>query len=424
MRHLCFLTLIGLLILVSMASARTWYITPDGTGDAPTIQAGVDSAAAGDIVMLACGTYYDCTHATPDGEVACVIMKSGIMLQGETGDPDCATIDAQGLGRVCYCESLAAAYVEGVTITGGFSPSNGGGMKCQDADLGLTGVVFMSNSVDGRGGALRVGGTSAPAIEDCDFITNSAGDNAGAVSVAGGAEPLVIEGCDFLDNESEYEGGAIYCDVRTLQLADCLLKGNRCISPWAGGGAVRITHSGDPSSPTTFINCVFDDNFAHWEGGAILAWGETYAYTNYCTFYKNAGPAIAVMDNTGYDPDNVGFYVCRTIIAYTRAGGIPVYAVTAINVEAYCSDWYGNTEGDWVGGWEGSLGYEGNICACPSFCHADAGDFHVCDESPCLPGNHPDGYDCGLIGAFGAGCSCGPTRTEVTTWGAVKSLFK
>ena len=57
-----------LLALPAATSARTWYITPDGTGDAPTIQAGVDSASAGDTVFVACGHHSNediiCTRLT------------------------------------------------------------------------------------------------------------------------------------------------------------------------------------------------------------------------------------------------------------------------------------------------------------------------------------------------------------------------
>ena len=33
------------------------------------------------------------------------------------------------------------------------------------------------------------------------------------------------------------------------------------------------------------------------------------------------------------------------------------------------------------------------------FCDAENGDYTLDACSPCLPGNHPDGVDCGLIGA-------------------------
>ena len=39
------------------AFSRTWYVRNDGTGDAPTIQAAVDSASSGDTVLVGPGTY-------------------------------------------------------------------------------------------------------------------------------------------------------------------------------------------------------------------------------------------------------------------------------------------------------------------------------------------------------------------------------
>jgi hypothetical protein len=47
------LALCLLVLLSSALQARTWYIKEDGTGDAPTIQAGIDSAAHPDSVLVA-----------------------------------------------------------------------------------------------------------------------------------------------------------------------------------------------------------------------------------------------------------------------------------------------------------------------------------------------------------------------------------
>jgi hypothetical protein len=95
--------------------ARTWYIQPDALGDAPTIQAGVDSAAAGDTVLVACGTYIDCTHPCPWYGNACVVMKSGLTLRSETGGPDCVIIGAQQQGKGISC-----LQVDSTTIIEGF----------------------------------------------------------------------------------------------------------------------------------------------------------------------------------------------------------------------------------------------------------------------------------------------------------------
>lgn len=53
----------------------------------------------------------------------------------------------------------------------------------------------------------------------------------------------------------------------------------------------------------------------------------------------------------------------------------------------------------------------------PSFCDPTGGEFTVNVESFCLPENHLQGVNCGLIGIYGAGC---PTALRKTTWGFLK----
>lgn len=53
-----FMAMFLVTIWASLCPARTWYVKADGTGDAPTIQAGVDSAGWGDVVLVGPGTHY------------------------------------------------------------------------------------------------------------------------------------------------------------------------------------------------------------------------------------------------------------------------------------------------------------------------------------------------------------------------------
>jgi hypothetical protein len=113
-----------------------------------------------------------------------------------------------------------------------------------------------------------------------------------------------------------------------------------------------------------------------------------------------------------------------------------------------CCDIHGNEGGDWVGYIADQNGVRGNFCADPLFCgavdgstptiNAGASPHSLHANSPCLPGNHPYGYECGLIGAHGQGCGIAfleqvavpqsmdgaagveTVATETTTWGRIK----
>ena len=87
------LTVVFLITSNSELCARTWQVEPDGSGDAPTIAAAIDSSVAGDVIELGCGTYIEWG----------LLVKSGITIRSETGQPDCVTIDGNqpdGFGMV------------------------------------------------------------------------------------------------------------------------------------------------------------------------------------------------------------------------------------------------------------------------------------------------------------------------------------
>ena len=87
-------------------------------------------------------------------------------------------------------------------------------------------------------------------------------------------------------------------------------------------------------------------------------------------------------------------------VSHDYKGGI--YAEdSTINIT--CNDVYNNTGGNYVG-ISDQTGINGNISLDPIFCDPSSDDYTLASNSPCLPGNHPHGQDCGLIGALGQGC--------------------
>ena len=104
----------SLLLASGTVQARTWSIANDGTGDAPTIQAGIDSSAVGDTVLVGAGTY---------NEVIDFLGKD-IVVKSSAG-PEQTVIDGSGAGRyvvfVTSSESRGAV-LDGFTVTGGGFP--------------------------------------------------------------------------------------------------------------------------------------------------------------------------------------------------------------------------------------------------------------------------------------------------------------
>ena len=455
--------LISLIVLLAIgtASARTWYVTPEGTGDAPTIQAGIDSAAVGDTVLVAAGAYTEACQDTPDGP-SMLVVDTGLHLISEDGR-DVTVLDAQGACRVIYMNSVSdSILIEGFTITGGYAGDCidadeydvGGGLYSELCQLVIRDCVISEN-VAVYGGGLYMAGIEVT-VAHCEICDNTAegvsyGIETGVGAGAYGIYATFVD-CYVHDNYARAQGGGIYCMGGAIE---CVFSGNRAFYEGAAlycgntSGCLFVSNTvlvyGACVYATGAVeNCTFRQN----TGGCIIANElHTGPSVESCTFYRNSGHAIRVDFASTARVTNCTVYgnigdaivvepgwshggptqlsLANTIVAYTTDGGA-VRSCGTFECDAIieCCCLWNNEDGDYVGGIADQEGVNGNFSACPSFCYADNGDFHLCDESPCLPGNHPDGYDCGLIGAWGEGCSCGPTQVDPTTWGAIKSMYR
>jgi hypothetical protein len=108
------------------------------------------------------------------------------------------------------------------------------------------------------------------------------------------------------------------------------------------------------------------------------------------------------MSGSGVHSD-FGFDATRTIISFGILGEA-AYCAPYAQLYINCTDIFSNQGGDYTGCLSEEEGINGNFSADPLFCDGENGDYTLHEDSPCLPGNHPDGYECDLIGAWPEGC--------------------
>jgi len=202
-------TAVGLLLAASsllptdMSTTRanksaSWFVSPspvgddlsgDGTWDKPfaTIQKAIDIAASGDQVILGTGVY------SGDGNRDLVFRGKDLTVRSLSGARE-TILDAGGSDtaqhRAFYLEGGldTTTYIEGLTITGGYS-SSGGGVWCKGASPTFVNCVFTRNTGTISGGAVRCKGSS-PHFINCTFFANHSDSVGSSVFCLASSSPV------------------------------------------------------------------------------------------------------------------------------------------------------------------------------------------------------------------------------------------
>jgi hypothetical protein len=384
LRALCVLFL--LCLFAESPLARTWYVKVNGTGDAPTIQAAIDLAQPDDVVLLAAGRYTWANQGGGETEHGMVHIKRnqiGFTLRGESG-AGATIIDAQRQGRVFFIDGWNDIEIEGLTITGGLAPEFGdrvgGGIAIHLTHDVIRDCIFENNEAR-NGAGIWVAGHSTLRLENCVFRYNTATERGGGMFYAGSTLPQNIVDCVAHDNAAARGGGL-----------------------WAGQVNVTIEN-------TAFVN-----NVATQSGGGFYGYNMWPSVMRGCTISSNEAPdGSAVYFITGATP--LPFE--RTIFSFNGPGD-PISLNSGATISIGCSDIFGNPNDNLPAD---VIDNGGNFSADPSFCNPPSWpEPTLSNNSPCAPGNHPEGWSCGVIGARNV--ACGTVPIERRTWGHIKSLFE
>jgi hypothetical protein len=238
------------LVAPTSTVARIWHVP----ADALTIKASIDSAMAGDVVEIACGTYNE----------SGLTITVPITLRSETGEPDCAVINGQSIATVLTCDwTKGSASIEGITVTGGHGKYTGGVLITGCASVMISDCILSDN----HGGVMPGGGR---------------GGGVGCFEQA----QVTLMRCSLVDN-SAYGGGGVYCEALAMAgLENCVLAGNDAI--WGGGVDLH------DDAACMMTNCTFYGNNSGAElGGGITNWsGNTVSVSNTIIAFSTTGSAV------------------------------------------------------------------------------------------------------------------------------------
>jgi hypothetical protein len=234
---------------------------------------------------------------------------------------------------------------------------------------------------------------------------------------------------DDLDRTARIEGftvsvgevawcGAICVTNSSPTIENCVVAGNR-----SGVYSSGIVVYGGGFAFPLISNTVIAFNTGG-VGSGIATVGDATAEIVGCTIHGNSSGAIPCEPTGAQVMDISSFTLLMTRTNITGSPDQTAIACESVGDLIECCNFFGNACGDYEGCLAGLLGASGNISADPLYCDPtlEGLDFSVGASSPCLPGNHPDGAACNLIGARGEDCVT--TATTPATWGRVKVLFR
>jgi len=283
----------GFILSIFLCSSEAFAVTIHVPGDYPTIQAAIEIAIDGDIILVQNGTYVESISfgfypGKPD---------TSITVQSQNG-PTHTIIDGnQSSNTVAFYDTASHNVLDGFTIKN----SQDFGIQCaKDTNSTITNCIIINNGLLGinldscsatisnctikdNGGGIACGFGSSPVISNCIIQNN--GDS--GISCHENASPT-ISNCIISGNSAkEYDGGGIFCGTYSHPtITDCTITGNS--APDDGGGIACVINS----SPT-ITNCIISDNTASSDAGGIYCSGNSSPSISNCTITGNwAGAGI------------------------------------------------------------------------------------------------------------------------------------
>ncbi len=214
---------------------KWWKVNAAGTGDAPTIQAAINSAYYYDRILLASGTYTGAGNYDIDFQGKPVVVTKEY-------DSSTVVIDCQNTGRAFWFHS---AETPGTKIVG---------------------LRIRNGNVSGDGGAILCQNGASPEIIDCLIENCRATGNGGAAAIFDSCKTL-LKGCTIVFGSGAIGGGVYISFPARPYVTNCLVTYSR------GGGGVYHSGACGTGSGLVWNSDVFGNTGGNYTGSLTCCQG-------------------------------------------------------------------------------------------------------------------------------------------------------
>jgi len=231
-----FITFLASTLLPLPALTATIYVP----ADQPTIQAGIDTAVDGDLVLVDSGTYVENID----------FLCKNITLQSEEG-ADFTVIDGNQNGSVVTIDCNEEVIIDGFAIKNGsgtYFPEDGckkgGGIFCNYSSATIINCTISDNILIAEcpvGGGIYGSNASSLTIDNCTITENSAfypPESGGGVNGSGGGvcckrSSIFVTNSTITKNRIGNNGGGLWCIESIVSIDNCTISENKAQD---GGG--------------------------------------------------------------------------------------------------------------------------------------------------------------------------------------------
>ena len=287
----------------STALSEIIYVDDDGSADFDTIQAAIDAAFDGDVVLVAPGTY------AGDGNRDIDFGGKAITVKSEAG-PESCIIQCGGRYRVYgppqsiepeyhrgfhfHSHEDANSIVQGFTVTQGYMEREAGGaFYCVESSPIIRDCIITGNTARFGGGIAAY--KSNIRVENCiiteniasfvpqnlDYIFDVAGESGGGMDIGRGNARIL--NCLVVANYARGGGGGIFCQQGGHEITNCTITGNRTGHTRVGGGIWFGSPRGvSPSGNTAYLR-------------NSIAWGNAAGLFGNDIAVRHSSPILGVM---------------------------------------------------------------------------------------------------------------------------------